>query len=136
MQKMITFRVEAEISAEDLLKAAGQLSLAELERFVAQAIKLQAQRKAASLPQIESDLLLKINQGMPATLRKRYYELIERRRAETLTHEEYSELLRLTAQVENLQAERVEYLAELARIRKMTLTTLMKDLGIKTPAYG
>jgi hypothetical protein len=52
------------------------------------------------------------------------------RRSETLTAEEYDELLKLTAQIEKLDVERLEYLKELACIRQISLTALMKQLNI------
>ncbi|MFW0859217.1 MAG: hypothetical protein AAGB97_03420 [Dehalococcoidia bacterium] len=64
--------------------------------------------------QDEAKLLLKINEGFPPELRKRYNELIAKRRAESLTPDEYDELLCLTDEVESLEALRMEYLAELA----------------------
>lgn len=124
------------MSSEELLKAVDQLSPLDFEQFVSQVLVLQAQRKAPSLPQAEAQLLLKINQGIPLNIQKRYGELIDKRRAEMLTLTEHSELLRLSEQVENLEAQRVEYLIELARLRKTLLVTLMKDLGIQTPAYA
>lgn len=124
------------MSSEELLKAVDQLSPLDLEQFVSQVLVLQAQRKAPSLPQAEAQLLLRINQGIPSNIQKRYDELIGKRRAEMLTLTEHSELLRLSEQVENLEAQRVEYLIELARLRKTSLVTLMEDLGIQTPAYA
>jgi hypothetical protein len=56
-----------------------------------------------------------------------------KRQSETLTPGEYDELLRLSDQVEKLDAERVEYLKELAGIRQTSLTALMKALQIQTP---
>ncbi|MCX6579222.1 MAG: hypothetical protein NT166_03475 [Candidatus Aminicenantes bacterium] len=53
-----------------------------------------------------------------------------------LNAEEYGELLKLTAQIEKLDVERLEYLKELACIRQISLTALMKQLNIQTPAYG
>lgn len=88
------------------------------------------------LPRAESELLLKINEGVPSDIQKRYNELIAKRQAETLTPDEYEELLRLTQQVENLEVRRVENLAELARLRGMSLTALMENLGIRPPAYA
>ncbi len=44
--------------------------------------------------------------------------------------EEYSELLQLTDQVELLDAKRVEYLVELALLRKQPLPLLMEELGL------
>ena len=133
---MSTVRVEAQLPTDELLKAVGQLSQPELEQFVFQVIALRARRKAPSLPRAESELLLKINQGASPDVQKRYGELIAKRRAETLTPDEYNELLRLTEQTEALEARRVEYLAELARLRNTTLAALMKDFGIRKPAYA
>ena len=84
--------------------------------------------------QTEADLLLKINEGLPAPMRQRYTELIARRQAETLTDAEYAELLELTQQVEAYQALRVAYLAALAQLRKVPLATLADSLGIKAPS--
>jgi hypothetical protein len=101
-----------------------------------QVIALQARRKAPSLPRAESELLLKINEGVSPDIQQRYDELIARRRAEKLTPDEYDELLRLTGQVEAVNVQRVECLAELARLRNTTLTALMQDLGIQEPLYA
>jgi len=73
---MTSFRVEAKVSVTNLLKAVRQLSLPEMESFIHQVIALQAQRKSPSLPQAEAELLLKINRGLPPSLRTRYAELI------------------------------------------------------------
>jgi len=81
----------------------------------------------------ESELLARINEGLPTRMADRYQELIGKRRAASLTSEEYAELLSLTDEVEGLDAERIKYLAELARLRKTSLTNLMAELGIQTP---
>ena len=133
---MTTFRVEAQVSSDELLKAVGQLSPSDLERFVSDVIALQAQRKAPSVPYAEAELLLKINQGIPASIRDRYQALIAKRQSETLNAEEHGELLHLTDQVEQLEAQRVAYLAELARLRRTTLTALMQTLGISAPTHA
>jgi hypothetical protein len=76
-------------------------------------------------------LLLKINQPVPADLQRRYEELIARRDERTLSPEEHQELLRLTDQVELLEAERVRHLIELAGLRKVSLDDLMRQLGLE-----
>jgi hypothetical protein len=133
---MPVVQVEAQLSLDELLKAVEQLSQPELGKFVSRVIALEAQRKAPSLPQAEAELLLKINQGVPSQVQKRYDTLVVQRQAETLTPDEHDELLRLTNQIEDLQARRMEYLAELARLRKTSLTALMDSLGMRTPAYA
>jgi hypothetical protein len=82
------------------------------------------------------ELLAKVNQGVPMELQSRYDALLAKRRASTLTETEHGELLRLTEQMEKYDAERVGFLAELARLRKTTLRALMKDLGIKPREYA
>jgi t-SNARE complex subunit (syntaxin) len=133
---MPTLRVEAQVSSDELLKAVSHLSLPELEKFVSQIIRLQARLKAPSIPHEEAELLLRINQGIPPGVRQRYSELISKRRSESLSIEEHSELLGLTEQVEKSEAQRVKCLSELARIRKTTLSELMNALGIRTPDYA
>ncbi|MDB9476342.1 hypothetical protein [Dolichospermum circinale] len=124
---MSTIKVEVEFSSEDLLKAVGQLSQSDLRKFISQAIAIQAQRTTSSLMQRESELLLKINQGIPLDIQKDYNDLIAKRDAETLTNHEYKELLNLTQQIEKQQAQRIEYLVELASLRGISLNTLMEN---------
>ncbi len=133
---MTTVQVEVQLSSEALLKAVSQLSSSDLDEFVSQVIALQAQRRANILPPVESELLLKINQGIPSEIQKRCDELIAKRQEETLTADEHRQLVRLVEQIENLEAQRVEYLAELARLRKTSLPALMQSLGIQTPTHG
>lgn len=132
---MSIVKLEVQLSSDELLKAVEQLNQAELERFVSQIIILQAQRKASSLPQKEAELLLKINQGIPPDTQRHYNELITKREAENLTTNEDRELLYLTEQIEQLQTQRIEYLADLARLRGISLTALMENLGIQTQIY-
>jgi len=133
---MSTVKVAAELSFDELLNAIEQLSLPELEQFVSRAIAVQSQKKAPSLSKCEAELLLQINQGLPPKIQQRYQELIAKRRSETLTSDEYSELLRLTDTVESIEAKRVESLAELAIHRKTSITALMEKLGIQTQNYA
>lgn len=133
---MATIVLKAQISADELLKAADQLSLTELEQFLANLLALRARRRAPGLPQEEADLLLQINRGIPSEIRARYEELLAKREAETLTPEEHEELLGLVEQVEALQVERAEQLARLARIRGVSLSALMDELGIRQVEHG
>jgi hypothetical protein len=128
---MTTVHVEVQMSSEELLKAVKQLDTSDLESFVSEVIALKAQRKAPAMAQTEANLLLAINHGIPAVLKKRYSELIAKRVEETLTSAEKDELLRLGEQVEQVEAKRIEDLAQLAILRQMSLTALMRDLDIQ-----
>ncbi len=63
-----------------------------------------------------------------------YDQLIAKRQTENLTPDEYSQLLSLSDRIETLEANRIESIAELARLRQTSLTTLMAQLGIQPPA--
>jgi hypothetical protein len=130
---MPTIHLEAEVSRESLLKAIEQLNPQELDQLVIEVQNLRDRRGTARLTAAESNLMNRINQGLPEALRSRYNELIVRRRNEVLTSEELDELLRLTALVEQIEGSRLEALAELARLRGVALAALMAELGI--PAH-
>ncbi len=132
---MPTVQVEAQLTTDKLLQAIQQLDKSELDQFVFQVVNLRAKRQAPSLPKAEAELLQKINRGLPARFQKKYRELLAKRQAEDLGAEEYSELLNLTNQVEKLEAQRVGYLVELARLRQTNIADLMDSLGIQHPAY-
>ena len=79
----------------------------------------------------ETDLLLKVNEGLPPETWQRYNALLAKRRAETLTPDEHAGLIALSNQIEEVNARRIGYLVELARLRGTSLPTLMDALGIK-----
>lgn len=128
---MPTIQIEANLSSEQLLNAARQMSGQELTQFVERVLALRAQRAAPLLPAAESELLLKINHPLPAELQQRYDELLARRDARALSPAEHQELLQLTDQVELLEAERMAHLIELARLRQVSLEELMRQLGLQ-----
>jgi hypothetical protein len=76
----------------------------------------------------EAELLQKINQGLPPEVRKRYDELNAKLHEETITPEEHQELLQLVDRIELADAERLQHLIELARIRNVSVDTLMNQL--------
>jgi hypothetical protein len=127
--------LEALVSPDELLRAAEHLAPAELERFASQVLALAAHRRAPSLSHDETELLQAINQGIPPEVQARYAALIARRREGTLTPEEHAELVRLGDDVEIMDARRAEHLAELARLRGVSLDDVMASLGIRTPEY-
>jgi hypothetical protein len=132
---MSTIQVTMELPSDELLKAAEQLSLPDLEQFAQQIVRLLARRRAPVLSRTEAELLLKINQSaLPVNLQARCDALVAKRQKETLTPGEREELNHLTDQLGELNVQRLEYLAELARLRQTSLPALMEDLGIQVPA--
>lgn len=120
-----------QIEKEQLLDAVLQMPQHELEQFVSRVFSLKARKRTRALPEREAHLLLKINQGLPSATQQRLKELINNRRAETISAKEQRELKKLTDQIEKSDAKRLELLTELARLRNVTLRKLIKQLGLK-----
>lgn len=121
------------MSTEQLLRTVAEMPMQEFDAFVTEVLALRAKRNAPHLSRTETDLLLKVNQGLPASLKQRYDDLLAKRRVERLTPTEHTELLDLTDEVEALEAERLAALADLARLWRLSLTELMKMLGLEPP---
>src|SRR5437588_10048057 len=119
-------------STTELLKAAEHLNEQELEDLLYRLLDLRARRIAPSLPEADADLLRQINESLPEKARRRYRRLIAKRRAETLSPDEHTELLTLTEQEERHNLKRVQALAALAQLRGKPVRELMRELGLKT----
>jgi hypothetical protein len=102
-----------------------------LEQFVAEVFSIKARERTRALPKREAELLFKINRGLPPATQRRLNELIDKRRAETINAKELRELKKLTDQIEESDAKRLELLTELARLRNVPLRKLIKQLGLK-----
>jgi hypothetical protein len=124
-----------QLSTEQIISAVSHLSLPELEQVLDHVLALQAERKAAHVSAAESVLLDRINQGLPAALRERIACLRAKREDESITDAEYEELTQLTDQAEDLHADRMAALVDLARCRGVGLAVLMDQLGIHFPEH-
>ena len=121
------------MSVDELLKAIDSLSELDIDNLVKLALFVRARRKTNVLTAAETDLLLEINQGIPAQVHDRYKVLLKKRDDETLTEADYRELLDLSNQIEGFGVKRIEALAKLATLRQVSLPKLMDDLGIQSP---
>lgn len=134
LQAMPVIQVEARLSTDQLLEAADQMSAEELATFTRRVLELRARRAAPVLFEDESPLLERINRGLPAARHARYATLLGRRDAGTLTEAEHDELLALSDEQEALDADRMEALSELARLRRVSLAQAMTSLGLGSAA--
>jgi hypothetical protein len=90
-------------------------------------------RSQSQLSKREAELLQSINQSLSQIQWQRYHELLAKRQAEQIIEEERLELVSLSNQLEEANAKRIGYLAELAQLRHTSLDKLMSELGL-TPA--
>ncbi len=84
----------------------------------------------------ESQLLQRIDRGIPADLLAPYQILRQKCEAETLADSEHDRLIQLSTQIEQIGAQRLEALAHLAQIRQVSLSDLMNTLGIQPASYS
>ncbi len=124
------------ISTSQLLRAVAQLSLKDFHEFMSRAVALQpVPPEAPRLSRRETALLLKINAGPPLEWQMTYAKLLEKRRSGQVSAEEQRELLKTVDKMERYDVKRMEWLTELATLRKLPLRVLIKSLGLKTPEY-
>jgi signal transduction histidine kinase len=131
---MPVYKVEAQVDTKQLLQVVEQMPQTDFEAFVTQVLMLRAQRLVQSLSLSESELIFKIKQSIPDELQQQFNDLIAKRYSLTLTNAEQAELIQLSDRIEDLDAKRIEYLAQLAQLRKRSLTEVMQDLNIQPPA--
>lgn len=126
----------SQLSPEQIISAVSHLSPPELKQVLESLLALQAERNAPRLSAAESALLLRINQGLPDELRERITVLRGKREDEVITDAEYEELTQLTDRAEELHADRMAALVELAQLRGVSLPVLMNQLGIHFPEHA
>jgi hypothetical protein len=120
-------------ATQQILRAIAELDEPELDDLFQQVLHLRSQRQVPSIDRTENDLLLTINQTLTFSRQNRFDQLVAKRQADTITDEELEELIELTDQAEQLNADRVMALAQLAKARNQSLKQVMQTLGITTP---
>ena len=131
---VLTLKVQPELELQ--LRHAASLSGLDAKSFVLDLLREHLSR-AQALPEdlSEKELIAEINRGLSAAEWNRYKELIDKRREEKLTSDEHAELIATTDRLEEANVFRVQYLAELARRRQVSIEALMDELGIKPKIY-
>ncbi|HMV83585.1 MAG TPA: hypothetical protein PLD20_14455 [Blastocatellia bacterium] len=89
----------------------------------------------APLSAKEGILLRQVNEWLPSETWQEYQELREKFRAETLTEAEHQRLIEIYRRIEVVNAQRIRFIAELARLRQVSLEEMMDQLGINPPSY-
>jgi len=90
---------------------------------------------STTLTQKENKLLQKIKQPFSTKKNKRFTFLITKRDAQTLTPEEYQELLLLTEAFETYELRRLKLLTKLADLKKISLPEVI-NLYKLHPSYS
>jgi hypothetical protein len=123
-----------EVNGKDLLDVVKEMAPEEFEAFIEKALSVRPRARTTTLSAQETKLIQRINRGLPMEFSNRYNQLAQRRKKGTLTPEEHRELLKLTHEAESRDADRADALLALAKRRHLPVRTLMKQMGIRTPA--
>ncbi|MEL7358014.1 MAG: hypothetical protein AAFY54_09905 [Cyanobacteria bacterium J06648_10] len=78
----------------------------------------------------ETALVQTINNSLSDIEWKRYYELIEKRKEETLDSEEQEVLIALSDQIEEANVNRLTAVAQLAALRRTSIDVLMEEMEL------
>ncbi len=119
--------VQLEVTTENLLNAVAQMPESEFNRFVEKAREIRTRQK----PLAENDLIHKLNTIYPPEKRQRFNHLNEKFQQENLTPKEHKELLKLSNEFEILNAKKMEYLGEIAKMRGQSLRKVVKEFEVK-----
>jgi hypothetical protein len=121
-------------ATQEIFHAIEQLPSTELDDLFIQVLQLRAQRQLPTQVLTESELLRTINVTIPSALQDRFNELVAKRKSLIITEEELDELITITDLSEQLNAQRITALTQLAQLRNQSLPQIMKALGIQTPS--
>jgi hypothetical protein len=123
------------MSQTQILDAVKQLPQSELEDFVKKVLVFQAKKRTNNLPDTETRLLKSVYRTFSAENLARLKQLREKSEAEYLSEKEYEELASLSDSLEEFHARRMKKLAELSKLRGLSLEETMSQIGIKFPNY-
>lgn len=131
--------VQVQLTTEQLIEVVKQLPAKERRKVRQQldedSTVVKPQRngdRRKTREETEADLLdrIRLNSSLPDAARHRFNRLRRKLQNETISETELTELQHLTSRAESMAVERLEALVELARLRKMNLNTLMRELGL------
>lgn len=134
----MTVTIELAADIEEQLHKQAAASGTTAESFVVASVldRLNRLRHRSSPPvgkclsAEESRLMMEINRGLSEATWLRYRELNQKRRDEEITAEELTELRSLNDIIEGEHVRRLQFVAELAKLRGTTLDVLMKEMGL------
>jgi hypothetical protein len=124
-------------TARDVLDAVKHLPPGELQEFQQQFAAWSAENNGHNgtlLAETDEDSLLaavRDNSTLPPAEQRRFNRLRRKRQAGTLSKTEEQQLQALWSRVEQMNATRLEALAELARRRGIDVKTVMAELGLR-----
>ncbi len=123
------------MNTQQIISTVRRMPLADLEELVDEVLTIQAERRAPHLSGEESKLMKTIQKRLSESKQNRLRELQAQRDEEKFSADGYAELAEITDELEEMHAERMKALLELANLRGTTVTEQMNQIGIVLPDY-
>ncbi len=120
-----------QVGMEDLINGVSKMETPTLEKFMQTMGQILAIRKGTPSAEHEKEMLSKIENIIPAFVKRRYKQLHNKLQKESISETEHQELLQITDFMEERALERLRLMAELAALRKVSLKTIMDEFRTK-----
>lgn len=133
----MTLTIEITPELEPRLRQTSEKVGLSPDTYVLQLLDQSLQSQAAQtfagtqLSKDEAELLQTINYSLSDIEWQTYHALIAKRQAEMLTPDEHEALIALSDQVEEANINRIQAVADLARLRYTSIDELMAELELK-----
>lgn len=127
----IEIRKGIQVGMEDLINGVSKMETPMLEKFMDTLGQVLAVRKTSVSTEKEKELLLKIENLVPAFVKRRYKQLHIKLQKETISEPERQELLQIVQFAEEKGVERVYLMAELSALCRVSLEELIEQLRSK-----
>lgn len=126
----VEIKSNIKLGLKDILKAISTLETKDIEIFLKEVTGILAQKKEKESKKTDESALIKqIKSTYPAKLNKRYQALRSKVTTQQLNEKEQKELIKLTNQFEALDAQRLQYLIQLAQLRGASLNVILKEFS-------
>ena len=130
----IEIRKGVKVGLEDLISGVSKMETPALEKFIDTLGQVLAVRKTPVSTEKEKELLFKIENLVPAFVKRRYKQLHSKLQKESILEQERQELLQIIGFMEEKAVERVYLMAELSSLRQVSLEELTEQFRSKK--YG
>ena len=130
----VEIKSKFKIGLDEILQAIAKLEVSELEKFLKKVEQIVAQKNKKQPSNREEELIQKISQSYPSELKNRYDELNQKMKIDTLSSEEYNEMIELSDQFETLDSQRLKHLIELSELRNTSLESIIKEFKPQSPS--
>ncbi len=127
---MLTIAKRRHPTSAAILRDLEALPFDALNHLIPRIDALRLRKHPQVLSSRETWLLKRVQTGLPAALRQEHERLMNRRDEGTLAASDRKRLNALVAEIDAHQAKHLEWLIELAALRKISVSVLVKRLGL------